>query len=371
MKLIASISILASLSECRQHIPNYQANGRRRGRLGGVSPDASANCDAFVDIKLYEDSSGCHRFIPDTKACKAGPSYVGSTEDGNCHVTLVTSVGKGKGIGGGDGRGGGRGDEDTAFVASVTCDDTGVVYSIGPDLNSTMTVVERMQEDYGPEIDPIDDRTMEERALLEARVFAPEDARSGTSGVRGMKVANQLWELGDRFLAEDHGDHGHRALPEDVVIDVLVLYTAHAECRNAELGRGCTRTDDTKTKMIDLIDLAVAETNAAYTLSGVNAQLRLVHVAYDAYVEASTNAFNAALTALQSKTDDKLDQAHSLRTSSGADVVVLIIDDAQYCGIAYTGPSINKMFSVTAWNCATGYYTFGHEIGHNLVRLSP
>jgi len=24
------------------------------------------------------------------------------------------------------------------------------------------------------------------------------------------------------------------------------------------------------------------------------------------------------------------------------------------------------MFSVTAWDCATGYFTFGHEIGHNL-----
>ena len=24
------------------------------------------------------------------------------------------------------------------------------------------------------------------------------------------------------------------------------------------------------------------------------------------------------------------------------------------------------MFSITAWNCATGYFTFGHEVGHNL-----
>jgi hypothetical protein len=65
----------------------------------------------------------------------------------------------------------------------------------------------------------------------------------------------------------------------------------------------------------------------------------------------------------------KLDQAHTLRTTYGADIVALLIDDSQYCGKAWLGPSIGLMFSVTAWNCATGYYTFGHEIGHNFVSL--
>jgi hypothetical protein len=362
MKCIASIAILvAALSECKQHDHNYQANGRRRGKLGGTSPGASsANCDASIDIKLYEDSPGYHRFFPDKKACKAGPSYVGTTEDGTCHVTLVSSVGNGKGNG--------RTNEDTVFVASVTCDDTGAVYSIGPDGNSTMTVVERLQEDYGPEIDPIDEVTMEERTLLEG-VAAP-DAHSTTSSLRGV-VPNQFWDLGDRVLAENHGDHGHRDLHGNVVIDALVLYTAHAECRNAGLERGCTRTAATKTEIIDRINLAVTETNVAYSLSGVNVVLRLVHVAFDTYVEASTDAFHTALYALRNRTDGKLDQAHSLRRTYGADVVALMIDDEQYCGLSFTGPSINNMFSVIAWNCATGYYTFGHEIGHNLVSSSP
>ena len=47
-------------------------------------------------------------------------------------------------------------------------------------------------------------------------------------------------------------------------------------------------------------------------------------------------------------------------------MVAMLIDDSQYCGIAYVGPSKDWMFSVTAWFCATGYYTFGHELGHNL-----
>ena len=36
------------------------------------------------------------------------------------------------------------------------------------------------------------------------------------------------------------------------------------------------------------------------------------------------------------------------------------------CGIAWINPSIDSMFAVTQYSCATGYYTFGHELGHNL-----
>jgi len=48
------------------------------------------------------------------------------------------------------------------------------------------------------------------------------------------------------------------------------------------------------------------------------------------------------------------------------DFVALIIHDSQYCGIAFLGPRVDLMYSVTAWNCATGYFSFGHEIGHNM-----
>lgn len=125
------------------------------------------------------------------------------------------------------------------------------------------------------------------------------------------------------------------------------------------------RTSTTQSSILSRINLAVTETNDAYSLSGVNVALRLVHVAYDSYVEDTTDAFGVALGDLQSNNDGKLDQAHTLRTTYRADVVALIIDDSAFCGIGYLGPSINSMFSVTAWNCATGYYSFGHEIGHN------
>ena len=360
LAILAVFAITIAVSECKRH--QNQAKGRRRGRLGGASPGASAaDCAKFLDIKLYADSPGYHRFKPDAKACKAGPSYVGSTEDGNCHVTLVPS---------GGGGGGSGGDAAGAFAASVTCDDTGAVYSIGQDGNGTMTVVERLQEDYGPELDPPDDdgTPPEERALpLEAARPPPAalDAPPPAGGPRGGVAAG-----GDRSSPAENiiGDHRvHRDLQVKVDIDVLVLYTAHAECRNAGRARGCQRDDATRNSILGLIDLAVSETNTAYSLSGVNVELNLVHAAFDTYVEASTNAFGDALADLTTKNDGKLEQAHALRTTYGADVVALIIDVSEYCGIAYLGPSINYMFSVTAWNCATGYYSFGHEIGHNFV----
>ena len=53
-----------------------------------------------------------------------------------------------------------------------------------------------------------------------------------------------------------------------------------------------------------------------------------------------------------------------------ADAVALIIDDPQYCCIAWLDPSRHKMFSISAWNCATRYYLFSHVIGHNFVSLT-
>lgn len=43
------------------------------------------------------------------------------------------------------------------------------------------------------------------------------------------------------------------------------------------------------------------------------------------------------------------------------------IGDQNSCGIAWSGsPSMDYMFSVSQYDCATGYFSFGHEIGHNV-----
>jgi hypothetical protein len=355
LALLALIAILPALYECSD-VDKKIKKERRRGNLGGASRDASkADCAKSMDIKLYKDSPGMLSFKPDKDACKDGPTYVGSTDDGKCHITLVSSDGSSNIF-------------STAFSASVTCEDTGAVYSIGTDGSGTMTVVERLQADFGEELDAFDELPVEERALLEeARITDTNSAYTAVKagGLRG-KVANQLRSIGDRFLTDNHhSDTVRRDLQGNIIIDAMVLYTADAECANAGytnsttgLPLGCERTPTTEASIRSLIDLAIAETNTAYSLSGVNVVLNLVHAAYDDYVE--TDDMRTTLYALSAKPS-----VLALREAYGADVVAMIAGRGGYCGVGYIGPSIGSMYSVSHYSCATGYYTFGHELGHN------
>ena len=50
-----------------------------------------------------------------------------------------------------------------------------------------------------------------------------------------------------------------------------------------------------------------------------------------------------------------------------ADAAALIYEDSSGCGRAYLYAYSNQLsLSITKKSCATGYYSFGHEIGHNL-----
>jgi len=154
------------------------------------------------------------------------------------------------------------------------------------------------------------------------------------------------------------------------ILDIMVVWTKKAECRNSNLESSCTPSATTTNNMHGLIDLAVYETNTAYQLSGIQTEIRLVHSYLDSsYTETSDNTlttFVDALNHIKDPSDGFMDDVHSKRTEFGADLVALIIGDDAYCGYAYIGPSITLMFSVTSYNCATGYFSFGHEIGHNL-----
>jgi hypothetical protein len=66
-----------------------------------------------------------------------------------------------------------------------------------------------------------------------------------------------------------------------------------------------------------------------------------------------------------------MDGVHTLRNDTCADAVVLLVGDSASCGIAYVMTTIfpgfeSHAFSVVSTNCATGYYSFGHELGHNM-----
>jgi hypothetical protein len=153
------------------------------------------------------------------------------------------------------------------------------------------------------------------------------------------------------------GGQGGRAGSPD--IDVMVVYSTVAK-----------NTVGGTSSMQSRINLAITETNSAYTSSTATQQLVLVHTEeMVGYTEPSS--FSQILYDLAGKTDGKMDNVHALRDQYGADCVSMICKNGQYCGIAYlmTNPSASfesSAFSVTNYSCMTGYYSFGHELGHNM-----
>jgi len=181
-------------------------------------------------------------------------------------------------------------------------------------------------------------------------------AKKGFFGARSLAESPMLRSFA-ASLAEP------RLLDSGNSIDVMVVWTKKAECKNSGLSSSCTLTLRTRENMLGKIQLAVDETNTAFALSGVDTQLRLVH-AYleDTYVESDTYT---ALEDLTFQFDGKMDDVHVKREKFGADVVSLWIETSS-CGLGWVGPIKDYMFSVVAWNCATGYFSFGHEIAHNM-----
>ncbi|MBT4522474.1 MAG: hypothetical protein HOC23_20960 [Halieaceae bacterium] len=149
------------------------------------------------------------------------------------------------------------------------------------------------------------------------------------------------------------------AADDGSIIDVLVVYTAAA--KTAEGGQAA---------IDNLIDLAISETNTGYANSGVTQRVNLVHSAEVAYDE-SAFGWGTTLSRLQASSDGYMDNVHSLRDTYGADEVVLIVAASGACGIGYLMRTVSTSFaslafSVVRYTCATGYYSFGHELGHNM-----
>ena len=141
-----------------------------------------------------------------------------------------------------------------------------------------------------------------------------------------------------------------------IVIDLMVVYTPAARARfgQAELER--------------MILNAVAESNQAYANTGIDLALNLAHLTEVAYKE--TGDMTKSLAALQGTSDGQMDGVHALRDQYGADLVMLISEDTNYCGYANTMRNVSSQFaayafSVTRSDCLSNN-TFTHELGHNM-----
>lgn len=164
--------------------------------------------------------------------------------------------------------------------------------------------------------------------------------------------------------AGEMGGGGTSATPDltpsdsDPLIDVLVAYTPRA--RDAAGGTDAIR---------NVISLAVAETNQSYINSGVSQRLNLVKVVETTFNQSPD--MGSDLSSASNPYDGIMDELPVLRDQTGADLVSVIEESTQYCGIAYLMANTSSSFayyaySVVARSCATGYYSFAHELGHNM-----
>lgn len=137
------------------------------------------------------------------------------------------------------------------------------------------------------------------------------------------------------------------------VIEVLVAYTGSAETAKGGAAN-----------MNAMIQLAIDETNQSYQNSKINARLHLAHVAKVTYSEAG-KSFDTILANFAGSGDGLMDEIHTLRNTHAADVAMLIINQNDYCGLADAiRATADTAFAIVHYDCATGYYSFGHELGH-------
>ena len=130
-------------------------------------------------------------------------------------------------------------------------------------------------------------------------------------------------------------------------VDVAVVYTSFAR----ESAGGAAGIEA-------VIDLMVAETNQAYSASGVRHRLALVERSEVAYAEADGGDHVARLSDPE---DGYMDEVHALRDRTEADLVHLILGPAgRWCGQAM----LPGVFAYTVLDC--GGITFAHELGHNM-----
>jgi hypothetical protein len=150
-------------------------------------------------------------------------------------------------------------------------------------------------------------------------------------------------------------DMGHATRPNSratiaaSTIRVLVAYTPSAASASGDI--------------TGLINLAIAETNRGYTNSGVGITVQLASSVRVSYTESGS--FSTDLSRFRGTSDGYMDSIHTTRNSTAADVGVLVINNSSSCGLASgIGSSASTAFAAVHYSCATGYYSFGHEIGH-------
>lgn len=133
-------------------------------------------------------------------------------------------------------------------------------------------------------------------------------------------------------------------------IDVLVLYTTPVKT---------TLGGDAQAQVF--AQQAIDSTNTAYINSKIRQRIRLI-----AALETTVAETGSLSTELSTIRNDAA--IATLRNQYNADLVAMISNSSDNCGIGYLMGSANPLngFTVTSRTCAVGNLSFAHELGHNM-----
>ena len=151
------------------------------------------------------------------------------------------------------------------------------------------------------------------------------------------------------------GEATPEMLEAGYVHDLLVVYTPAARARYGQA------------TLESMIHNAVQAANQAYRNSGISITLDVVGLREIDYVESGD--MKSTLQHLQGRNDGQLERVHALRDQTGADIVTLIAEDRDSCGIAWSMRGEHAGAASTAFNVVNGgclsNQSLAHEVGHN------
>ncbi len=153
-----------------------------------------------------------------------------------------------------------------------------------------------------------------------------------------------------------HGDTPVIAADSGTVIDIMIVYTPAARERYGQ--------DVLEGMILNAVD----SMNQATINSGISAQFNLVHTSEINYIE--TGEARISLSAVSSLSDGRIDEVHEWRDSYGADVVSMITEDLDYCGVGWLMSENSVNYATVAFNVVSSsclpFQALAHEVGHNM-----
>lgn len=207
------------------------------------------------------------------------------------------------------------------------------------------------------------DGFLEGHAITNGYIYQVTSAAPGSATIRQIDTDafnDLVMEIAtdpDSDLADANIPYFKSSAEAVAEIDLAVIYTPLA--REAQGG---------VIPMENAIQAAVAQVNQIFQNSNAYVHFNLVHMSEVTYTENLANASQD----LENLVDGNIPGVYALRDTYQADIVSLITDTYEYCGVAYMADTMDVAveealgYNIVVRSCLAGGMTMAHELGHNL-----